>query len=238
VVARVSVRRLRCPEGRKGCQSSTGVDSRLIRWIVEAGRRAMSIQSVNPATGETLETFEETSRRSSSEASRPRPRPSTSGAASPSPRGADDARGGRVCAARAGDYARTMTLEMGKRIVQAEAEIDKCAVGVRVLTRPCEACWRRSRARRTRRAATSASTARTRARRHALELSLLAVFRFAAPALMAATPGSSSTPRTFRAPRSPSRTSSGRRASRAACSPPCWSQRGGAAAIADPASSR
>src|SRR6266436_1455232 len=89
----------------------------------------MSIQSVNPATGETLETFEETSppelERSLAAAS----------AAFHEWRGVAFAtraqkmrEAARVLRARAGDYARTMTLEMGKPIVQAEAEIDKCAV--------------------------------------------------------------------------------------------------------------
>src|SRR6059058_5450805 len=89
----------------------------------------MSIQSVNPATGDTLETFEETSpqelERSLAAAS----------AAFHEWRGVAFAaraqkmrEAARVLRARAGDYARTMTLEMGKPIVQAEAEIDKCAV--------------------------------------------------------------------------------------------------------------
>src|SRR5467141_122171 len=106
-----------------------GVDSRPIRWIVEAGRRAMSIQSVNPATGETLETFEETSPQELERSL------AAAAAAFHEWRGVAFAtraqrmrEAARVLRARAGDYARTMTLEMGKPVVQAEAEIDKCAV--------------------------------------------------------------------------------------------------------------
>jgi succinate-semialdehyde dehydrogenase/glutarate-semialdehyde dehydrogenase len=89
----------------------------------------MSIQSVNPATGETLETFEETSPQELERSL------AAAAAAFHEWRGVAFAtraqkmrEAARVLRARAGDYARTMTLEMGKPIVQAEAEIDKCAV--------------------------------------------------------------------------------------------------------------
>ena len=88
----------------------------------------MSIQSVNPATGEILETFDETYgpeleqilalaheaflewRNVPVAASAPKMREA-----------------GRLLRARRAEYARTMTLEMGKPIVQGEAEVDKCA---------------------------------------------------------------------------------------------------------------
>src|SRR5438309_10627631 len=45
----------------------------------------------------------------------------------------------RVLRARAGDYARTITLEMGKPIVQSEAEIDKCALACEYYAEHAEA---------------------------------------------------------------------------------------------------
>src|SRR5438045_994163 len=104
------------PKAGRGVQLSTG-------------RRAMSIQSVNPATGETLETFEETSpqelERSLAAAAAAFHEWRGVAFATRAPKMREAA---RVLRARAGDYARTMTLEMGKPIVQADAEIDKCAV--------------------------------------------------------------------------------------------------------------
>jgi len=61
----------------------------------------MSIQSVNPATGETLETFEETSPQELERSSRPRPRPSTSGAALAFATRAQKMREAAACCARA-----------------------------------------------------------------------------------------------------------------------------------------
>lgn len=88
----------------------------------------MSLQSVNPATGAILETFEDTApaeierilgqawdaflqwrRRSVSERRRRMEEPT------------------RVLRGHKADYARTMALEMGKPVVQGEAEVDKCA---------------------------------------------------------------------------------------------------------------
>ena len=88
----------------------------------------MSIESINPVSGEVLERFEETSTQeldsvlASAHAVFLDWR--TVPFAARALRMRDAA---RVLRARRTEYARTMTLEMGKPIVQAEAEVDKCA---------------------------------------------------------------------------------------------------------------
>jgi succinate-semialdehyde dehydrogenase/glutarate-semialdehyde dehydrogenase len=88
----------------------------------------MSIQSINPATGEVLETFEETSYE---EIERTLARAQSAflewRAVPVAARAVHMLRAAEALRGRKPEYARTMTLEMGKPIVQAEAEIDKCA---------------------------------------------------------------------------------------------------------------
>ena len=92
------------------------------------GGPTMSIQAVNPATGEIIETLEETSpaeteqilTRAHAAFLEWRTRPFGE-------RAALMREAARVLRRRRGEYALTMTREMGKPIVQAEAEIDKCA---------------------------------------------------------------------------------------------------------------
>jgi succinate-semialdehyde dehydrogenase/glutarate-semialdehyde dehydrogenase len=88
----------------------------------------MSIQSVNPATGEVLETFAETSpveiERILAAAHAAFLEWRTVPFAARSERMREAA---RVLRAAKAEHARTMALEMGKPIVQAEAEVDKCA---------------------------------------------------------------------------------------------------------------
>jgi succinate-semialdehyde dehydrogenase/glutarate-semialdehyde dehydrogenase len=88
----------------------------------------MSIQSVNPATGEVLETFAETSAHelerilATAHAAFTEWRHTPFGTRAPLMRKAAE-----VLRARKAESARTMALEMGKPIVQGESEIDKCA---------------------------------------------------------------------------------------------------------------
>ena len=89
----------------------------------------MNIQSINPATGEVLETFTETSAAeierilatAHAEFLAWRDVPFAA-------RGQLMRKAGAVLRAHKVEYARTMALEMGKPIVQGEAEVDKCAL--------------------------------------------------------------------------------------------------------------
>ena len=88
----------------------------------------MSIQSINPATGETLETFTETSPQdlerilATAHAAFAEWRHTAFGT-----RGGLMRKAAEVLRARKVEYARTMALEMGKPIAQGEAEVEKCA---------------------------------------------------------------------------------------------------------------
>lgn len=88
----------------------------------------MSIQSINPATGKPLETFKDTAPDdidrilSAAQSAFHEWRAQPFAARAPVLRTAAE-----LLRARKADYARTMALEMGKPIVQGEAEIEKCA---------------------------------------------------------------------------------------------------------------
>ncbi len=88
----------------------------------------MTIQSLNPATAEVLETFEETSARQIDDILTRAQAAFTAWRAQPfSHRAALMRAAGQELRARKSEYALTMTREMGKPIVQAEAEVEKCA---------------------------------------------------------------------------------------------------------------
>ena len=88
----------------------------------------MSIQSVNPATGEVLETFEETSAPQIEQILAGAQAAFAEWRARPFAERATLMRAaGHELRAHKAKYALTMTREMGKPITQAEAEVEKCA---------------------------------------------------------------------------------------------------------------
>jgi len=88
----------------------------------------MSQQSVNPATGEVLETFNATSARELDSMVAKSQAAFLEWRAVPFAARAERMRdAARVLRRRRAEFARTMTLEMGKPITQGEAEADKCA---------------------------------------------------------------------------------------------------------------
>jgi succinate-semialdehyde dehydrogenase/glutarate-semialdehyde dehydrogenase len=103
----------------------------------------MSMQSINPATGEILETFPEASAAdleravAAAHAAFLEWRQTSFATRSPLMRRAAD-----VLRARRVEFARTMALEMGKPVVQGEAEIDKCAWTCDVYAEQAEAYLR------------------------------------------------------------------------------------------------
>ena len=88
----------------------------------------MSIQSINPATGDVLDTFDETSANETQRAIAAAHAAFLEWRRQPfAERSRLMREAGRVLRARRAELARTMTLEMGKPITQGEAEVDKCA---------------------------------------------------------------------------------------------------------------
>jgi succinate-semialdehyde dehydrogenase/glutarate-semialdehyde dehydrogenase len=151
----------------------------------------MALQSVNPATGEVIESFPETSARDLE-------RILDAGAAAfrawrrvPCAARAERMReAARILTARRGTYARTMALEMGKPIAQGEAEIDKCAGTCEYYAEHAEGMLAPQPR------ATDASTSYVRFDPLGPVLAVMPwnfpfwqVFRFAAPALMAGNTG-------------------------------------------------
>ncbi len=147
----------------------------------------MSIQSVNPVNGEVLERFEPTASdaleralggaRAAFAEWRRRPVPD---------RAALMRAAARRLRARRAEHARTMALEMGKPVVQGEAEIDKCALTCEYYADHAEAVLARQPA------ATEAHTSYVRFDPLGVVLAIMPwnfpfwqVFRFAAPTLMA-----------------------------------------------------
>src|SRR5437867_7115256 len=88
----------------------------------------MSIHSVNPATGETLETYEETAPRELEQILARAQEVFLEWRTVPfADRALRMRKAAELLRRRQTEHARTMTLEMGKPIVQAEAEVEKCA---------------------------------------------------------------------------------------------------------------
>jgi succinate-semialdehyde dehydrogenase / glutarate-semialdehyde dehydrogenase len=89
----------------------------------------MSIQSINPATGEALETFTETSAGDIERILATAHHTFLDWRDAPfATRAQQMHKAAGLLRGRKADYARTMALEMGKPIVQGEAEVDKCAL--------------------------------------------------------------------------------------------------------------
>jgi succinate-semialdehyde dehydrogenase / glutarate-semialdehyde dehydrogenase len=147
----------------------------------------MSIQSINPATGKILETFEETPPQELERIlSRARAAFHEWRAVPFATRAQSMRKAAGLLRARKTDYAGIMALEMGKPIVQGEAEVDKCAWVCEYYAEHAEAFLTPQPR------ATDASTSYVRFDPLGPVLAVMPwnfpfwqVFRFAAPALMA-----------------------------------------------------
>ena len=147
----------------------------------------MSIQSLNPATGKILETFEETPPQELERIlSRARAAFHEWRAVPFATRAQSMRKAAGLLRARKTDYAGIMALEMGKPIVQGEAEVDKCAWVCEYYAEHAEAFLTPQPR------ATDASTSYVRFDPLGPVLAVMPwnfpfwqVFRFAAPALMA-----------------------------------------------------
>jgi succinate-semialdehyde dehydrogenase / glutarate-semialdehyde dehydrogenase len=151
----------------------------------------MSIQSVNPATGETLETFTPASPQDLERMMTQAHTAFVEWRAVPFAARADRMRdAARLLRKDMASHAVTMTLEMGKPIVQAEAEVEKCASACDFYAEHAESFLAEQPRK------TDASTSYVRFDPLGVVLAVMPwnfpywqVFRFAAPALMAGNAG-------------------------------------------------
>ena len=110
----------------------------------------MSIQSINPATGQVLETFTAPTAADVERALASAHRAFGAWRDVPfATRTQHMQKAASILRGRKAEFARTMTLEMGKPIVQGEAEVEKCAWTCEYYAQHARPCWPSSRARRT-----------------------------------------------------------------------------------------
>src|SRR5438128_5261027 len=151
----------------------------------------MSIQSVNPATGDVIETYKETSPQEIERVLATTQAAFAEWRRTPFATRARHMRNAaEMLKKRRADYARLMTLEMRKPIVQAEAEVDKCAWACEFFAEHAEALL----AEQPRETDASRSYVRFDPLGNVLAIMpwnfpFWQVFRFAAPALMAGNAG-------------------------------------------------
>jgi succinate-semialdehyde dehydrogenase / glutarate-semialdehyde dehydrogenase len=152
---------------------------------------AMSIQSINPATGEVVETFEEASPAAVERILATAHAAFLEWRRVPfATRAGHMRKAAEILRARKAEYARSMALEMGKPIAQGEAEADKCAWVCEYYAEHAEAMLAEQPRQ------TDASRSYVRFDPLGVVLAVMPwnfpfwqVFRFAAPALMAGNAG-------------------------------------------------
>src|SRR2546422_576082 len=103
-------------------------DHHALAWQAIYVRGDMSVRSINPATGEVLETFQETAADELARILEGADAASREWCRTPAAERAERLRAAaRVLRERKDTYARTMALEMGKPLAQGVAEAEKCA---------------------------------------------------------------------------------------------------------------
>src|SRR3989442_5358725 len=103
-------------------------DHHALAWQAIYVRGDMSVQSINPATGEVLETFQETAADELARILEGADAASREWCRTPAAERAERLRAAARCLRERKDtYARTMALEMGKPLAQGVAEAEKCA---------------------------------------------------------------------------------------------------------------
>ena len=151
----------------------------------------MAITSINPATGETLKTYDETTPEQAAAAVAQAHETWRAWRTTPfAERAKPMKKTAEILRQRKEELAKLMAVEMGKPLKQGAAEVEKCAWACDYYADNAEAHLAPEIVKtEAREILCRVRAARRRARDHAVEFSVLAGFRFAAPALMAGNVG-------------------------------------------------